>query len=36
MFMSVCLVEHEGEVTALDISEDGLKILAGTDAVSCT
>lgn len=28
------VAEHEGEVTALDISEDGLKILAGTSAVS--
>lgn len=30
-------LEHDGEVTALDISEDGMKILAGTNAVSvCT
>ena len=31
--MYVC-IEHEGEVTAVDVSEDGLKILAGTNAVS--
>ena len=28
------LAEHEGEVTVVDISEDGLKVLAGTSAVS--
>lgn len=28
------VTEHEGEVTVVDISEDGLKVLAGTTAVS--
>ena len=27
--------EHEGPVTAVDFSSDGLKILAGTASVSC-
>lgn len=30
----VSCAEHQGEVTAVDISGDGLKILAGTSAVS--
>ena len=29
----VLFTEHEGEVTAVDISEDGLRVLAGTSAV---
>lgn len=29
-----CTVEHEGPVTAVDISMDGMKILAGTKSVS--
>ena len=27
--------EHEGPVTAVDISSDGIKILAGTSSVRC-
>ncbi len=30
----VLLTEHDGPVCAVDVSEDGLKILAGTEAVS--
>ena len=29
-----CLLEHEGAVTAVDISSDGIKILAATCTVS--
>ena len=32
----VVLTEHEGPVSAVDISSDGMRILAGTSVVSGT
>ena len=35
MYMSVCVYsEHEASVTAVGVSEDGMKILAATASVS--
>ena len=36
MYVICILTEHEGPVTAVNISSDGVKILAGTSSVCFT